>query len=53
MEKDRQQLGHVVPVHDLLGLLLQPAKELSVILDPFIAFETRINLDYTNAISLH
>jgi len=36
MEKERQQLGHVLDVHYLLGLLLQSATVLDLILEPFI-----------------
>jgi hypothetical protein len=36
MEKERQQLGHVLDIHYLLGPLLQSATVLALILEPFI-----------------
>ena len=38
MGKERQQLGHVLDVHNLLGLLLQSVTVLALILEPFISY---------------
>jgi hypothetical protein len=38
MGKERQQVGHVLDIHDLLGLLLQSVTVFALILEPFISY---------------